>query len=498
MRCCFAGQACALLLVTLLLFCGTVMVYLTNQIMGDVTSNIGSIVKDNIDDGMAFIDNTILEFHHIGANNYNFTKNVLMRDVNNIGHLAGVPIQDKLRTEGNVDNVLTEAYRMNVDINLLSSQLDSIGTKTNELDVLINTYNQEKEPIISDLTTYYTNPPCSAISSCRNAVNPVGLGLNLNTSHFPDVSANEALMDTVTSRSLTGNIIQGKEEFENIPVKIEEDTATKRAEIENQANKFIATIEDALKDITGMSGQVSPELDKIKEDVDLYLGDDSYDKYRYYAMIGLECVILLVVILNIVGLVLGVVGFSTDPLEKSDSSTYGYYCLMTSVVFIFIFSWLLMIICTLTFAIGAPIGKVFCHELRDTEYTVFKQLLDGPDSVMGSEGEYPLAKIILGTNNADVPLTYSGMLEGCKNNEPAWSVLMMHNIFDISEITNYQKYLDVQGDLDSFNNIIDLSDTEFFDADSERQLRDFQNATDLDYDGFITQLSQPAVDAGTK
>ncbi len=39
--------------------------------------------------------------------------------------------------------------------------------------------------------------------------------------------------------------------------------------------------------------------------------------------------------------------------------------LCRSIAIIFIFSWLLMLLCTLTFVIGAPAEAVLCKNIRD-------------------------------------------------------------------------------------------------------------------------------------
>ena len=54
---------------------------------------------------------------------------------------------------------------------------------------------------------------------------------------------------------------------------------------------------------------------------------------------------------------------------------------------------------------------LFSFYLQFWSLRVINSFWTGPDSVIGKDGEYPLAKVVLGSEHATVKLTYSGMLE---------------------------------------------------------------------------------------
>ncbi|XP_066570339.1 prominin-2 [Amia ocellicauda] len=123
---------------------------------------------------------------------------------------------------------------------------------------------------------------------------------------------------------------------------------------------------------------LSNEISSVKKPIEQY-GKQAqrYDFYRWAVALALCCLILLVVVLNILGLVLGSTGVHLRQHTDDDSvlAASGARLLMAGVGISFIFSWLFMLVVLVTFLVGGNIYTMGCRNWRNKEILLF---LDNP------------------------------------------------------------------------------------------------------------------------
>ncbi|XP_060576475.1 prominin-1-like [Ruditapes philippinarum] len=100
----------------------------------------------------------------------------------------------------------------------------------------------------------------------------------------------------------------------------------------------------------------------------------SFDKYRHIGGNVLGGIITLIVLLQFFGMVFGSVGqgLRTLPVDRGCVSNSGGNMLIASVAFIFLFSWLLMLLTTLTFSVGSILERFVCQPLSPPDFELLK------------------------------------------------------------------------------------------------------------------------------
>ncbi|XP_069139436.1 prominin-1-A-like [Argopecten irradians] len=189
-----------------------------------------------------------------------------------------------------------------------------------------------------------------------------------------------------------------------------DDAKAEVTQMQNQVDSVVdgmkTTIEDAKKsDLDGIKDMVTDTVDTIKP----------YDKYRWIAGVAIGGVISLIVGLQFFGLTFGVIGScgSSSDDSKGCMSNSGGRMIIASIVFIFWFSWLLMLLTTLLFAVGALAEKFMCEPLKDPQLTDIESVLNDLVDIK-SMLQYQHDPPSLGT-----------ILSSCKDNKAIYTALQM-------------------------------------------------------------------------
>ncbi|XP_075933426.1 prominin-2-like [Anarhichas minor] len=104
--------------------------------------------------------------------------------------------------------------------------------------------------------------------------------------------------------------------------------------------------------------------------------------FRWGVCVAVCCVVLLVVVCNFLGLVLGPLGLTpkANPTERSGTADCGGTFLMMGAVFSFLFSWLFMIAVLLLFLLGGNVYTLLCRPWTDGQLL---KLIDTPGLIPG-------------------------------------------------------------------------------------------------------------------
>ncbi|XP_013397802.1 prominin-1-A isoform X2 [Lingula anatina] len=477
----------------LLLVCTTFMmiaiicVYVTNDKVSASLGTTGTTLNETMTTVNTYVNNTVEQINYVAIKDFEFARKVIDRDLDNIGVLVGVPVRTTLATTGNVDNAINSIIALDATIQDLATKLIAVNTS-------VAVFKEKGNILISELNSTATNIS-NTISTCGaqcSSINPNQLQMSADLNQLPDISSQVSQIDSVMSNNITALALDGKKQFDDIPERVTNETRATVTSIKIMLSNFTTTISSSLSVITTMTGMISNLSSSLNP---VYTGLDQakqYDSYRNYGGIGLSCLLLLIVIFQFIGLVMGICGHKkVTPTERSGVSNCGGLFLMAAVGLCFIFSVFLMLFVVIMFPIGGILEKEVCQPLTDDPtYSSLGKLVDNSDSLIstvmfGSQGGYVMG-ILLG--NTSIPLTLGGVLTDCKNDMAAYTALKLNNMFDISSVTNYRSQIDITTQLDSLN--VDLSTVTILSSNTETQLTDFHNSLDINFQGFLDQTNQ--------
>uniref|UniRef100_A0AAX7VK07 Prominin 2 n=1 Tax=Astatotilapia calliptera TaxID=8154 RepID=A0AAX7VK07_ASTCA len=196
----------------------------------------------------------------------------------------------------------------------------------------------------------------------------------------------QSAVDKANQADLTSQI---NKYFQNIPQTVNNETnnivqsSTKQldsiqAQISQFKNYFPVS---ALTDVSRTLNTTQTEIKNILPQI------NNAEFIRWSVCVTLCCVVLLVVVCNVLGLVLGPLGLKPkeDPMKRSCTANCGGIFLMMSAGFSFLFSWLFMIVVIILFLVGENVYTLVCRPWNNG------QLL----KLVDSSGLIPLPQITL-------------------------------------------------------------------------------------------------------
>ncbi|XP_052098377.1 prominin-1-like isoform X2 [Mytilus californianus] len=471
---------------------GMICVYISNDQMTDTVATFDSTASNALDDLESFVDIFIFQLKHVALVNFNFTRDVIYRDLDSIGYIVGRPVRSTLKANGGVDTAIDSAFD-------LASKVDTIAIALIELNTSI-TYVRNNatslESAVNATKNEISNDTDSCGNSCSGAPNVSTLIVSIDANSFPNISNQIDTISSVQSHNLTGVVVDAKQEFEDIPWTVENETKTEVADIKNTVNDLSDKIQpiidqaDSFKNDTTGSFSITTYKDLLRNYTKYGV---EYDEYRWYGGIGLSSVILLIVLLLLIGLMFAVFGHSTDvdPTERSCLSSCGGHMFMAAVGFVFMFSSFLMLLTTVVFILGTPMHRFVCEPITDPDLTDFQTILDTYvyRSMYGGTGSL-FGKLLL--QNSSHSLSLKKILRDCEVGKSAYAAFELSNIIDISALTNYSGTLNVESQLDNID--VDLSNLEILTPDLTAQLNDLKLSADINFTEFREKLAQDSLE----
>ncbi|KAK6177842.1 hypothetical protein SNE40_012725 [Patella caerulea] len=485
----------SVILLVLVVFTGVgcICIYVSNDRMTTAIDKFDVTVGNNLDDVDLFLNNTVTQVKHLLENDLNFTFDVLFRDLDNVDVLVGIPVRDQFDQSAGINSIFTQVGNLQTDVNTVISNFDTVDNDLTNLKSNFTSFKTELDNWILDYES--TRSGCTTSQTAGVCATFVD-GNNLSPPFDPnniDISSAKTEIDNVRSQDMSSLVQTAKDEFNGIPERVKNDSATAIQDMKTTVNNYkgeitpiINTIENFQTDASG-----SLNIEDIKKTVTEYSDlAKPYDKYRWYGGVGLTSIVLLVVLLEFLGLAFGVCGSSSDtlPTERSCLSNAGGNMLMAAVGFIFIFSWLLMFLTTLTFIIGAPVEKFLCEPLSEPELETIQKLIDN-FGLLGNGNESFLGKTLL--NDPNVDLKIGTVLKDCGEGKTAYTAFKLKYMsgFNLSIIQNYKSQLDIDNKLNGFS--VDFSTIEVAPASLKDNMQNFKDSiTNMNFSSYTEELNK--------
>uniref|UniRef100_A0A8C3LKI2 Prominin-1-A-like n=1 Tax=Chrysolophus pictus TaxID=9089 RepID=A0A8C3LKI2_CHRPC len=416
----------AVLLVSALLLAGDVCAFISNirfsQSVSSTFPNINSTVHDlrsyllSIPQQISFV----IDSSNVPLGNTNDS-------LQNIGPLLGGRIASSIRSS--TDEALGSLQSLLGAMEILASAFGTINSTRWHLEELQGTYDGQLGTLRARIesTLQRCGQPCSTTS-------PSGVAFVANYSTVPGVEQQlEALRDVLDS-GIEGDL-EVISVLEQAPRKVQEqsqDVVTRTQEQLSYIRQEIRSMQDQLplQNMEERAGNLVNQTSAVLGDNQKTVTD--LDSVRWSVCALLCCMVLLVVLCNTCGLLLGPLGHkeSTLPTQRSCLSNTGGNFFMAGVGFSFIFSWLLMLLVLLTFFLGGNIYMLVCESWRSQQLF---QLVDTPGLIPG----FNLSEV-LGDDSGTI--TFSQIYRQCQQDAALWQTLRLDQRVSLDELLNISQY----------------------------------------------------------
>lgn len=420
--------AAILFVIAIFILVGNICTYVSNQRMTVAIDTTDDTVKDNLNDIDIFLNLVENQIETIGVINLNITKNQILDNMD----------------QTTLENKITEYILNELSGGALKTMETNIETAKEAFDTVTNATEKVHTEFAS------VQPVCS---NCQDPT---------NTQEFRDLKDHIEEFTNFTSHSVVDKV---KDQLRNkIKAKL------------NNLNNQQAEVRTAFKKIEDKVHHVVDEVKKFKTnadsgiDIEYYKRKVSsiakdvkkYDNYRYDVGAGLAAMTTIIVTLQFLGLVFGTVGQLTDtsPTERSCLSNTGGNMLIASVAFIFIFASLLMLLTTVSFAVGSLLERFVCQPLSPPSM----ELLEVADSYFPTKDTF----------QADL----SSVVRDCRNGRAAYTAFHLSSNFNLSsvdsELQKQEEKIDdqMQQALDGIKNIGAVN----FDTTASSSLTEFKDS----------------------
>ncbi|XP_074641468.1 prominin-1-like isoform X2 [Tubulanus polymorphus] len=485
---CCIGMIIALYVMVTLVAGAAVCIIVTSDSMNTAIGEAGPTIASSLSDVSTYLNNTVDEIKHVATTNYEFTAKVISRDLDNIGQLVGVPIQNALGTTGGVDAAVQSVLDLDSKITQSIPLFADYSAKWTVLKTAMTALSSLLATAKANVETVKTKNKCTNDPNC-NALTPATYVTALDaTATIFNLSAEEMGMQHVASQDLAGKLNTGKSSFDNIPNQVNTSSSTAVNDITTKLNSFVSGVDGNLGGINDMSSKLS--VDDMAKTIDDYSNLlKTYSIYVWYGMLGLGGLIGLLTLIQLIGLVFGCCSYNPKryPTERTCPSNSGGNILMAAAGLQMIFSPLFMLFVCLTFLIGCPLEGLVCSQLRNLDSPLFTKLIDKPDAIRTG---YILSDTLF--SNGSIPMTVSGILKDCKAGKAAYPTLKLNNFVDINSVLDYKKNVDITGQINSVS--IDLSAVQLLSADTISELDALKLAATINWSGIAAEQAKNPTD----
>ncbi|XP_070772118.1 prominin-2 isoform X2 [Enoplosus armatus] len=438
----------------------------------------------NVDQGPVELNRTIGNIHtfltavpqqvdYVVNESYKTVQEVT-RNLDAIGPQLGTEIQERFR--GTLNPALRSVSLLDQEIVNTNVTLNKLNSSLAELQSSVDRLQDNVTAVKNHINQTLSKPNCTGCTNLKPELQKLTLDTSIT---IPGLNEFQFAVDSVIETNLKSQIKEVEDFFDSIPQRVTNNTkdvvqSSKQllGDIKTQISQVTSDIPlSGLTNLSGTVDQAQREIGKVTPEV------ERAEHIRWGVCVVLCCVVLLVVVCNILGLVLGPVGLSpkADPTKRSCTADCGGTFLMMGAGFSFLFSWLFMIVVLLLFLLGGNVYTLLCQPWNNGQLL---NLIDTPGLIPGLEIGPALG---LKTN-----INISDIYRDCEENQPLWTTLHMYELINLEGLLNVSEYTELIQQYFE-NTDITLSTVTLLSPEVKNQLSSFSTkAKDLD-SAAITQ-----------
>ncbi|XP_051655930.1 prominin-1-A-like isoform X1 [Manacus candei] len=417
----------SVLLVTALLLAGGVCAFISNARFSQAVNSTFPNVNNTLDNIRTYvasipqqvdfiIDSSDVPLGHVNSS------------LQDIGPNLGSMITSHIRNS--TDGALGSLQSLLQGMEKLEATFYNITTSRSDLEELQSKFGQRLDSLRDSLnqTLQRCGSPCNSVSLS-------GLAFTANFSTIPSVQQQlEALRDVSRSSIATDlekfnrtlNMISEKvqEQAQDVVAKTQDQLGFIRQEIRSLQEQL--PFPDVEEKVGAFVGNTTLVLEEYREPI------ITWDGLRLIVCALLCCTVLLVVLCNVFGLLLGPLGLKEGvlPTKRSGLSNAGGNFFMAGVGFSFIFSWLLMLLVMIIFVVGGNVYMLFCESWRNQQLF---QLLDTPGLIPG----FNLSELL---GQEGDTTNFSEIYRQCQQDASLWKTLHLDQRVSLDELLNISQY----------------------------------------------------------
>ncbi|KAM9548325.1 prominin-1-A-like isoform 2-T2 [Guaruba guarouba] len=421
----------SVLLVSALLLAGDVCAFISNtrfsQAVCSTFPNVNTTLN-NVHIYVASIPqqiNYIIDSSDVPLSHANYS-------LQDIGLNLGGTIMLSIRS--GTDGALRSLQGLLQEMQTLCGAFSSIASTRSHLEALQSNYSEQLAILRDGLnqTLQRCGQPCSSVSLH-------GLAFSANFSTIPSVEQQREALDDGSGFDIEHDLERVNDTLNRITDKVQEgsqDVVKKTQEELGLIRQEIRSLKEQLQD--------QLRLMDMEETVGVFVGNATsmlneyreptiaLDGLRWSVCVLLCCMVLLVVLCNAVGLVLGPLGLKENvlPTQRSSLSNAGGNFFMAGVGFSFIFSWVLMLLVVITFVLGGNTYMLVCESWRSQQLF---QILDTPGLIPG----FNLSELL---GQQDGTTNFSEIYRQCQQDAALWQTLHLDQSVSLDELLNISQY----------------------------------------------------------
>ncbi|XP_014054469.1 prominin-2 isoform X1 [Salmo salar] len=467
------GLYWATLLTTLVILAGNICMFFTNQLLKVSVEDSSVELSNRLGNLQTYltavphqIDSVLIES--------NKTVDEVTRSLNDIGPLLGREIQRSL--EGPLNPALKSVSDIAKVVNRTSVLLVGLNSTLTQLQSDVTVVQANVSSVRDSINSTLRYPDCNGCSAYQSELERLTFDTTIT---IPSLNELQSAVDDVTKANLNSKVKEGEYLFASIPQRVTNDTRDMVQNVKQQLEvikRQISLVKGYIP-VSALS-KISDTLGEAQRYIDMYSPQAEWvEMIRWGVGIILSCVVLLVVVCNLLGLFLGLVGLSPqdDPTERSGTANCAGTFLMAGAGLSFLFSWLFMLVVLILFLLGGNVYTLVCQPWRSGQLL---QFVDTPGLIPG----FNLREILGLKSNLPLIEVYNE----CEQNRPLWTTFHLYELIDLNDLLNVSKYKEeIQQQFDS--NEIKLPTITLLTPEIRKQLHSF---SDMVHDADISSVTQ--------
>ncbi|KAM4896667.1 prominin-1-A-like isoform 4-T4 [Sylvia borin] len=427
MRCRRRALCASVLLVSAFLLAGGVCALISNTRFSQAVKSTFPNVNNTLEDVHTYLASIPQQVDFI-INRSDVPLDYANRSLQDIGPSLGSMITSHIRNS--MDGALGSLQSVLQGMETLKDTFGNIASSCSDLEELQSNYSQRLIRLRDRLNHTLQNCglPCSQVSLD-------GLAFTTNFSTIPGVEQQLKALREVSDSKIETELEEVNRTLDMTPDKVQEQSQEVVAQSQDQLGLIRQEIRrlreelpllDVEEKVGAFVNNATSVLEEYREPI------IAWDRVRLIVCALLCCTVLLVVLCNVFGLLLGPLGLKEGvlPTERSCLSDAGGNFFMAGVGFSFIFSWLLMLLVMIIFVLGGNIYMFFCESWHNQQLF---QVLDTP----GMIPNFSLSELLgLKGDTAN----FSEIYRQCQQDASLWQTLHLDQNMSLDELLNISQY----------------------------------------------------------
>ncbi|XP_028844379.1 prominin-2 isoform X2 [Denticeps clupeoides] len=414
---------CFMFLITFIMLAGNVCMFLSSQSTTTTLQQAPDNTFTIMNNVQKYLKSLPEQVQSVENESF-FTIDMVKSNLGNISFLLGSMIQRDVK--GPLMPALDSVRNMSQVVKNTSDELSSLNVSLVTLQSQLTILQYNLTSVRIRINGTLSNPKCLYCNRYLAALDTMPQNMGFNVPNIYDI---QSAVDIAQKADLDSKVKMGEDFINNIPQVVENKTEstvqsaqTKLQDVRKQINKMnvsFSMLDNVFQGFNNAKDFVNKTTPVVK----------SAEMYSWIVGVILCCLVLLVVICNIMGLLLGPWGLmpNAKPTERSCAANCGGNFLMAGVGFSFIFSWIFMLLVLILFLVGGNSYTMICKPWKSQEiYEIIDQSDLNFSTLLGFKGQLSLQQIY----------------RDCQQNQPLWPTLHLEDAVDLNAYLNISKYAD--------------------------------------------------------